>query len=129
MSAGIWAPDTGRASVSASTPDAVVAIVSEETGAISVAVGGMLKRHLSLETLERLLRNGTDSFGGTGDRKTLLVCIPASEEGGAMIMRNNMWEKLSNSKGVLHDSGHRLLCGPVALYRHCGGPQEHHLHL
>ncbi len=37
--------------------DAVVAIVSEETGAISVAVGGMLKRHLSLETLERLLRN------------------------------------------------------------------------
>ncbi|MBR1781790.1 MAG: diadenylate cyclase CdaA [Oscillospiraceae bacterium] len=37
--------------------DAVVAIVSEETGAISVAVDGMLKRHLSLETLERLLRN------------------------------------------------------------------------
>lgn len=37
--------------------DAVVAIVSEETGAISVAVGGMLKRHLAPETLERLLRN------------------------------------------------------------------------
>lgn len=37
--------------------DAVAAIVSEETGSISVAVGGMLKRHLSLETLERLLRN------------------------------------------------------------------------
>jgi diadenylate cyclase len=37
--------------------DAVVAIVSEETGSISVAVGGMLKRHLAAETLERLLRN------------------------------------------------------------------------
>ncbi|MDD5938353.1 MAG: diadenylate cyclase CdaA [Clostridiales bacterium] len=37
--------------------DAVVAIVSEETGSISVAVGGMLKRHLTPETLERLLRN------------------------------------------------------------------------
>ncbi len=37
--------------------DAVVAIVSEETGSISVAVGGMLKRHLSPETLERLLKN------------------------------------------------------------------------
>ena len=37
--------------------DAVVAIVSEETGSISVAVNGMLKRHLSPETLERLLRN------------------------------------------------------------------------
>lgn len=37
--------------------DAVVVIVSEETGSISVAVGGMLKRHLAPETLERLLRN------------------------------------------------------------------------
>lgn len=37
--------------------DAVVAIVSEETGSISVAVGGMLKRHLSPETLSRLLKN------------------------------------------------------------------------
>ena len=37
--------------------DAVVVIVSEETGVISVAVGGILKRHLAPETLERLLRN------------------------------------------------------------------------
>ena len=37
--------------------DAVVVIVSEETGVISVAVGGMLKRHLAPQTLERLLRN------------------------------------------------------------------------
>ena len=37
--------------------DAVVVIVSEETGTISVAVGGMLKRHLAPQTLERLLYN------------------------------------------------------------------------
>lgn len=37
--------------------DAIVALVSEETGSISVAVNGMLKRHLAPETLERLLRN------------------------------------------------------------------------
>jgi diadenylate cyclase len=37
--------------------DAVVVIVSEETGTISVAVDGMLKRHLAPQTLERLLRN------------------------------------------------------------------------
>ena len=37
--------------------DAVVVIVSEETGSISVATGGMLKRHLMPETLENLLRN------------------------------------------------------------------------
>ena len=37
--------------------DAVVVIVSEETGSISVAIGGMLKRHLKPETLETLLRN------------------------------------------------------------------------
>lgn len=37
--------------------DAVVVIVSEETGTISVAIGGMLKRHLAAQTLERLLHN------------------------------------------------------------------------
>ena len=37
--------------------DAVVVIVSEESGSISVAIGGMLKRHLKPETLENLLRN------------------------------------------------------------------------
>jgi diadenylate cyclase len=54
-------PDLGtrhRAGVGMSEiSDAVVVIVSEETGAISVAVGGMLKRHLAPQTLERLLRN------------------------------------------------------------------------
>lgn len=39
------------------TSDAVVAIVSEETGAISVAINGMLKRHLTPESLEKLLRS------------------------------------------------------------------------
>ena len=39
------------------TSDAVVVIVSEETGTISVAVGGMLKRHLAPQTLARLLHN------------------------------------------------------------------------
>ena len=37
--------------------DAVVVIVSEETGSISVALGGMLKRHLKPETLDQMLRN------------------------------------------------------------------------
>lgn len=46
-----------RAGVGASEmSDAVVVIVSEETGTISVAVGGMLKRHLAPQMLERLLR-------------------------------------------------------------------------
>lgn len=37
--------------------DALAVIVSEETGSISVASGGMLKQHLTPQTLERLLRN------------------------------------------------------------------------
>ena len=41
--------------------DAVVVIVSEETGTISVAVGGMLKRHLAPQTLEKLLHNELNS--------------------------------------------------------------------
>ena len=37
--------------------DAVVVIVSEESGSISVAIEGMLKRHLSDSTLEKILRS------------------------------------------------------------------------
>ena len=54
-------PDLGtrhRAAVGISeVTDAVTVVVSEETGAISVSVGGVLKRHLAPEMLERLLRN------------------------------------------------------------------------
>lgn len=47
-----------RASVGISeVTDAVTVVVSEETGAISVAVGGVLKRHLAPEMLIKLLRN------------------------------------------------------------------------
>jgi diadenylate cyclase len=45
--------------------DAVVVIVSEETGAISVAVGGVLKRYLAPQTLEKLLRHELCHVGGT----------------------------------------------------------------
>ena len=37
--------------------DAVAVVVSEQTGAISVAIDGMLKRHLSASTLDILLRS------------------------------------------------------------------------
>jgi len=49
--------------------DAVVIIVSEETGTISVAIDGMLKRHLTMDTFEMLLRNellSNDSPGKKG---------------------------------------------------------------
>lgn len=47
-----------RAGIGASeVSDAVIIIVSEETGAISVAVEGMLKRNLSVAMLEKLLRS------------------------------------------------------------------------
>ncbi len=47
-----------RAGIGASEQsDAVIVIVSEETGAISVAVEGMLKRNLNIATFEKLLRH------------------------------------------------------------------------
>ena len=45
--------------------DAVVVIVSEETGSVSIAVDGMLKRHLSTDTCEKLLRNELITEEGT----------------------------------------------------------------
>lgn len=47
--------------------DAVVVIVSEETGAISVAVGGVLKRYLAPQTLEKLLRHELCHVAGNKD--------------------------------------------------------------
>lgn len=52
--------------------DAVVAVVSEETGAVSVAINGMIKRHLDRETFEEILRaelvQETEESGKTADR-------------------------------------------------------------
>ena len=53
--------------------DAVVVIVSEETGAISVAVGGMLKRHLAAQTLRKLLMN--ELIGEEKQRSNVLDII------------------------------------------------------
>ena len=66
--------------------DAVVVLVSEETGSISVAVGGMLKRHLMTETLEQLLRN---------------ELLPQPEEDGET-------EKKKGLKGLLDRKSTRL---------------------
>lgn len=55
--------------------DAVVVIVSEETGSISAAVGGLLKRHLAPETLERLLRNELISDNETEKKSVQLPLL------------------------------------------------------
>lgn len=53
--------------------DAVVVIVSEETGTISVAVDGMLKRHLAPQTLDRLLHNELCPEENTQEDNKLVV--------------------------------------------------------
>ena len=55
--------------------DAVVVIVSEETGAISIAVDGMLKRHLTTETVETLLRKELMPTEQNGGKKNPLGFI------------------------------------------------------
>ena len=71
-----------RAGIGASEhSDAVVAIVSEETGSISVAVGGMLKRHLAPETLNRVLHNELLPQKSVGDQKFNLFNLLKSKKG------------------------------------------------
>lgn len=63
--------------------DAVIVVVSEETGAISVAVGGMLKRHLAPQTLERLLRSELCSKDQkTSKRQELIQMFRKKDKGG-----------------------------------------------
>ena len=56
--------------------DAVVVIVSEETGTISVAMGGMLKRHLAPQTLQKLLSN--ELIADETEKKSLFKKLAAS---------------------------------------------------
>ena len=66
--------------------DAVVVIVSEETGSISVAIGGMLKRHLKPETLENLLRNELlpqDADESDKQKFSLMNLLRTKKDGGA----------------------------------------------
>ena len=70
LSADLGTRHRAGVGISEST-DAVVVIVSEETGTISVAVGGMLKRHLAPQTLERLLRNELIPAQNEQDTNTL----------------------------------------------------------
>jgi len=51
--------------------DAVVVIVSEETGSISVAIDGMLKRHLNSDTFEKILRSELIPEEDSGNRNGL----------------------------------------------------------
>ena len=64
--------------------DAVVVIVSEETGSISVAIGGMLKRHLKAETLDNLLRNELlPQEPSEKEKKNVLSLLHIKKNGGA----------------------------------------------
>ncbi|MBQ9166271.1 MAG: diadenylate cyclase CdaA [Oscillospiraceae bacterium] len=70
--------------------DALVVICSEETGSISVAYGGVLKRHLAPETLERLLRNE-------------LLTAPEEKKGSTIPSVNGL---LTLLKGLKEDEDH-----------------------
>lgn len=66
--------------------DAVVIVVSEETGSISVAVDGMLKRHLAHDTFEKILKNelmpeDEDTVGSRSSRLKIAQKIKGKKNG------------------------------------------------
>ncbi|MCI7126553.1 MAG: diadenylate cyclase CdaA [Agathobaculum sp.] len=70
-----------RAAVGMSeSADSVLVVVSEETGAISVAIGGMLKRHLPVEVLRKVLE--AELLGGD-KRESRLTALRNMWKGGA----------------------------------------------
>lgn len=71
-----------RAAVGMSeSADSVLVVVSEETGSISVAIGGMLKRHLSPDMLRKLLEN--ELIDSEKQEKSRLAAIRDMWKGGA----------------------------------------------
>lgn len=71
-----------RAAVGMSeSADSVLVVVSEETGSISVAIGGMLKRHLSPDMLRKLLEN--ELLDSEKQEKSRLAVIRDMWKGGA----------------------------------------------
>jgi diadenylate cyclase len=68
--------------------DAVVVVVSEETGTISVAVGGMLKRYLAPQMLERILRNELMPDDGEREENLALKLKQKLRKGGKGDGRN-----------------------------------------
>ncbi len=71
-----------RAAVGMSeSADSVLVVVSEETGSISVAIGGMLKRHLSPEMLQKMLEN--ELLGDDKNEKSRIAAIRDKWKGGA----------------------------------------------
>ena len=72
-----------RAAVGMSeSADSVLVVVSEETGSISVAIGGMLKRHLTPEVLKKMLES--ELLGGDiGAEKSRIAAIRDKWKGGA----------------------------------------------
>ena len=75
-----------RAGVGVSeTADCVVVIVSEETGTISVAINGMLKRYLSNETLRRLL---TQELIGDEKKSSVIDKLKGHRKGGGKDARS-----------------------------------------
>ena len=71
-----------RAAVGMSeSADSVLVVVSEETGSITVAIGGMLKRHLSPDMLRKLLEN--ELLDSEKQEKSRLAAIRDMWKGGA----------------------------------------------
>lgn len=71
-----------RAAVGMSeSSDSVLVVVSEETGAISVAIGGMLKRHLSPEVLRKVLES--ELLTENKQDKNRLATLRSKWKGGA----------------------------------------------
>ena len=71
-----------RAAVGMSeSADSVLVVVSEETGSISVAIGGILKRHLSPDMLRKLLEN--ELLDSEKQEKSRLAAIRDMWKGGA----------------------------------------------
>ena len=93
-----------RAAVGMSeSSDSVLVVVSEETGAISVAIGGMLKRHLSPEVLKKVLES--ELLEPEKPDKRGISSLSEHLEGGCgqvkqFMKKHDIWLRISDSARI-----------------------------
>ena len=107
--------------------DAVVVIVSEETGSISVAIDGMLKRHLSADTFEKILRAELMPDGDEANGRGLVGLINSAK--ALLVRKNDKKEKEISCSTTGYFGSSLSLLASLVIWMYLNGTQQEEIEI